>query len=169
MTIKSLLNRGVRGIRDSIPGGYILGRTDTGDGPVHLLKITDILEAAVQRAKARGFGAVTGSITVYVDGLMTDNELIGRVNTTKQITFAGSTISGHADSAPAADASFSIYSNTTLIGHATYPAGVSVPVLSWVGGGGPTVAAGTGIIVNGPSPPDAALSNVSFTFTARPL
>lgn len=40
----SRVNRIIRGIRDRIPSGYLLGRTDTGDGQPHLVAITDLIK-----------------------------------------------------------------------------------------------------------------------------
>jgi hypothetical protein len=36
------IKRVIRGLRDRIPSGYILGRTDSGEGPAHLIKISDV-------------------------------------------------------------------------------------------------------------------------------
>lgn len=87
MTIKSLLNRGVRGIRDSIPGGYILGRTDTGEGPVHLLQISALLDAAVARGQARGGAKAKIGFGFFDSGLYLDHELLGAAAFGETVSF----------------------------------------------------------------------------------
>ncbi len=44
--IAVLKKRNLRGIRDSIPSGYFLGRIDRGEGPVQLLQLKDILNSS---------------------------------------------------------------------------------------------------------------------------
>ena len=48
------LHRFIRGIRDSIPSGYVLGRTDSGTGNVHLIKIADLTQNAVNAVQTGG-------------------------------------------------------------------------------------------------------------------
>lgn len=53
-----LNNRGVRGIRDPIPQGTILGRTDKKDGPAHHVKVKTNLTIT----KAGGLAAVAPEV-----------------------------------------------------------------------------------------------------------
>jgi phage-related tail fiber protein len=46
--LRPLAGRIVRGIRDKIPSGYILGRLDGGDGPVQLIRLHDILNSTAK-------------------------------------------------------------------------------------------------------------------------
>ncbi len=57
------LARFIRGIRDAIPGGYILGRTDPGVGAVHLVKIADLTQAAVNKVQVSGIMPVGANPT----------------------------------------------------------------------------------------------------------
>ena len=42
MSIKTVLDRTIRGIRDTIPSGFILGRTASDDGPVQLIPLREL-------------------------------------------------------------------------------------------------------------------------------
>lgn len=71
MTIKNPPDRTIRGIRDTIPPGYILGRTAEGEGPVHLISFRSIAGEASKYGASLGGGGVT-SVTLTMDsGLYT--------------------------------------------------------------------------------------------------
>lgn len=55
----SVLKRTIRGIRDTIPSGYILGRQSSGNGPAELIPLTGLGQSLV----ASGFvGGPSGSV-----------------------------------------------------------------------------------------------------------
>lgn len=56
-TLSTLANRTIRGIRDSVPQGYFLGRVSKGDGPVELVSMGSLLASL----KAAGVGGAVGA------------------------------------------------------------------------------------------------------------
>src|SRR5215469_13836154 len=69
------INRKIRGIRDSIPPGYVLGRASGGNGPPQLIKISDI----AQLATSQGGG---GSLSAQIDQMAgsTLNDVLTRTS-----------------------------------------------------------------------------------------
>lgn len=59
------IDRKIRGIRTSIPSGYVLGRTETGEGDVHLISIRELGGALTSPSNggsgASGSGVASGS------------------------------------------------------------------------------------------------------------
>lgn len=62
----SRINRIIRGIRDRIPSGYLVGRTDDGEGQPHLVSITDLIKTVHD---APGGSGGSADIQVLLDGI----------------------------------------------------------------------------------------------------
>lgn len=73
------MKRTIRGIRDKIPGGYVLGRLPSarGSGPVQLIKFTPDANNAVG-GSGSGSGISSINIEFFAGGLMRSNEVIGQ-------------------------------------------------------------------------------------------
>lgn len=61
-----LEDKKVYGIRGSIPTGYILGRSDGGDGDVQLLSLDDLLALGLQGVITATAAAVAPAPTQYL-------------------------------------------------------------------------------------------------------
>ena len=61
--LRPLAGRVIRGIRDRIPAGYILGRLDDGEGPVQLIRLRDILNSTAELT----FDELTSKPAIPVD------------------------------------------------------------------------------------------------------
>ena len=91
MTISKSPNRTIRGIRDSIPSGYVLGRTDTGDGATHLISMKEL---AQQTGTSKGGGISSVSLSLdtglYTVGGSPGSDLVGTLdNQAANKVFAG--------------------------------------------------------------------------------
>lgn len=64
----SKINRIIRGIRDRIPSGYLVGRTDDGEGQPHLVAIIDLIKTVHD---APGGSGSSADIQVLLDGIST--------------------------------------------------------------------------------------------------
>ncbi len=73
------IKRTIRGIRDKIPAGYVLGRSGSGrgQGPVQLIKFTPDGFGAVGGGGS-GSGVTTLALEFFAGGLMRSNEIIGQ-------------------------------------------------------------------------------------------
>jgi len=65
--IKTIANRVVRGIRGTVPGGYLLGRTDSGEGSVQLVEIDSVIAQAGQSVNAPAILAKLGGASGILD------------------------------------------------------------------------------------------------------
>lgn len=72
--VKMRADRILKSIRDNIPPGYVLGRTGTGDGPVGLIKIDDLISSK--------FGS-SAPITVHDTDIIMSDVTTNDVSTTK--------------------------------------------------------------------------------------
>jgi hypothetical protein len=76
------IKRTIRGIRDKIPPGYVLGRSGTAgsrqQGPVQLIKFTPSRDGGVGGGGS-GSGVTTIAIEMYAGGLMRANEVVGQI------------------------------------------------------------------------------------------
>lgn len=77
MAIKVLSGRFAKGIRGSVPSGYLLGRNDAGDGPVQFISIASVLASVGKTSLAGGvFGTLpvinggTGVTSITAHGVM---------------------------------------------------------------------------------------------------
>lgn len=74
------IKRTIRGIRDKIPAGYVLGRSGSGrgQGPVQLIKFSPDSFGAVGGGSGGG-GVTTIAVEIFAGGAMRANEVIGQI------------------------------------------------------------------------------------------
>jgi hypothetical protein len=70
----SVLKRAIRGIRDSIPSGYMLGRVSAGNGPAELIHVSTLGQVITAAGTGGGGSSApaewnAGSVTVLAGGL----------------------------------------------------------------------------------------------------
>jgi hypothetical protein len=118
--------------------------------------------------------ASSASLTVWMEGLGLDNEMLGETVTTQNITFTGYRFACHADVPPVSDATFNLWYRSFMPGTPVKFATVLVPAGSYTGSitfipsSAVVIPVNSLISVNAPSPADVSLANVSFSFTAEP-
>lgn len=71
--------RPIRGIRDSIPGGFVIGRIGKGRGAPTLIPFTPNSSGGVGGGGGGGSGATTIAIEIFAGGLMRANEVVGQL------------------------------------------------------------------------------------------
>lgn len=74
------IKRTIRGIRDKIPAGYVLGRAGSGrgQGPVQLIKFNPDSRGNVGGGGS-GSGVTAIAVEMYAGGLMRANEVVGQI------------------------------------------------------------------------------------------
>jgi hypothetical protein len=160
----------LRGIRASMPQGYILGRAAGGDGEVQLLSLNALrgmgIAAAVDVSKltsSAGFG-------FFDEGLYASNEKLGTAVFSRQVTFSNGDPGNIVTCLIPATASavFNIVSGAfnTLVGTITFAPGSKTAVVAWVGGSF-VLPAGQTMTLYSPNPADTTLADVSGTVTGR--
>lgn len=70
------IKRTIRGIRDKIPGGYIIGRIGKGQGPAQLIK-ADFNNGRVRGGSSGGVTSI--AIELFAGGVMRSNEVVGQI------------------------------------------------------------------------------------------
>lgn len=160
-------NKTLRGIRDSIPPGYLLGRVSKGVGPVELISSGQAQAAGIVPTPSPpspvGFGFT-------VDGLMTDHQLIGSGVFSRDVNFSGAGNTGTSVKnilAATSSAAFTIYATLsgvpTLIGTITFAPGAFVGVVNFPSA--VLVPAGSAITLYAPTPADPTLGTITATIT----
>lgn len=172
------MTRSVRGVRDRIPGAHVLGRDESGLGPVKPLSIELIANAVAQifaggsaknatgkliRAPASVFSAFTGGtpqVGFFADRPLADGGYLGAVTFTKTVTFAsGWGGVGSAGRPATADATMDIRKNGVSVGSILFATGATSAIFS----GSATFNAGDRMQFYLPTPQDATLGDISGT------
>lgn len=157
----------LRGIRSRIPKGYILGRTSSGKGEVELLDLRQLRAIGVASASSVARNKSPIGFGFFIEGLMTDHELIGAVVFGSDVTFtdgASGTIVSAMGPAGASAALTLVVNNpaATTVGTITFAAGGTTGVVAWTAGEY-TLPAGTQMQLYAPTPADVSLSDVAGT------
>jgi hypothetical protein len=157
----------IRGVRLTVPPGYVIGRSSPGRGPVQLLDVRNLgrIGVAGQAALAvthAGFGFTA-------EGLFADNEFLGQAVWGKDVTFTSADTDSFlvAGLAATSTAAFRFYSSAlVLLGTYTVAAAGAHGVLSWITDPY-THPAGTPMLVYAPTPNDATLGNVNAIVSGK--
>lgn len=155
----------IRGIRQVVPTGYILGRISQGSGDAELLNLQSLRQmgvaasADVDNATAvRGFGFFAG-------GLLLANELLGTAVFSVNVLFESndgvSVVTPLV--APTASATFNMRVGLSTVGTILIHTNGSSDI-TWIGGRY-ELTAGSPLSLYAPSPADATLASVSGTIS----
>lgn len=151
----------IRGIRQVVPTGYLLGRISSGAGDAELLNLQSLRQFGVaassdvqQAVSAIGFG-------FYAGALLLNNELLGTAVFNHDVLFedGGDGSAVNALVPPASAAVFNMKVGLTTVGTIQIStSGVATIVWS---GGSYVLTAGTPLSLYAPTPADATLASVS--------
>jgi hypothetical protein len=169
---RKIPNVRVRGIRQRIPFGYMIGRGDKGDGPAQLLSPAD-----QRRLLGLTPGEVVGAVGAVMPpsigfmalGSIDDGEWLGQLVFTRGITFPVNfaLAQGFAGQLATATTVFTVKKFaggvTTTVGTITWTAGVEDATFATTGGLAQTFVAGDVVRFYGASPPDATLRDIAVT------
>lgn len=165
------MKRTIRGIRDKIPGGYVIGRLPgRGSGPVTLIKFTPDATNAVG-GSGGGSSVASMAIEFFAGGLMRPNEVVGQFISPSNITLPVGLTGSYAKSVVASTGAIVL-----TIRKATAAGGVgsSIGTITFTGSTTgvivftteTTFAAGDRLIIQCPSPANVTLSDTTVVIIA---
>lgn len=165
-----MAKRTVRGIRDSLPPGTVVGRTDSTDGPAQIISLRD-LTLAQQKVMPNGQlskpGGTTADFGFFFSGKpLFSNMVIATVKFTKSITLPANLLGSQfvTDTPPAADWTVSILHNGAGIGTIKFAATTGAVTITFATAA--IFSAGDTLTIQGPVTADAAVQDISFGFAA---
>lgn len=164
-----ILKRTVRGIRDSIPGGYIIGRSSNGDGPAELISFKSLGQAVVAT------GTVSPPVTVppvpadfgfFFSGKPTGDQILFEFQLTKSIVLPASLTGGKfgSNSNPTADYTATLKKNGSSIGTVKFNGGGATTTITFATA--ITFAIGDTFQVSGQTVTDTTFGDFWFAFVA---
>tara|TARA_R110000822_G_scaffold190289_5_gene329060 strand:+ start:330 stop:848 length:519 start_codon:yes stop_codon:yes gene_type:complete len=172
MANKKTPNINLRGVRARIPRGYLLGRSDTGDGRVQLIGQRELATLF----NTAGVGAATNppppaTINFFGQGLLLANEFLGQLNFTKSILFLQNLPSGQGSCLTApADANQSLILQKNLTTFATVDYAQTTGTTSTFTCAADTQFDATDIMTLwAPAVADSAWADISFSIQGTPL
>lgn len=157
-----MIRRQIRGIRDSVPGGYVLGRKDgVGRGPPSLIKASFDADGAI----AGGGGSTTSkvmAIEFFCSSTPIPGEVFGQAILPKEFTLEAGLSGSYAIGTVAATGTYSmdILKNGVSIGTVTWTAGQTSGTFTFASDVG--FSAGDLLRVDAPMTGDATLANVTI-------
>ena len=168
----AIKKRRVRGLRDSIPGGFVIGRTGKGKGAPTLLAFSDIIAGARGGGGGGGAsGATTIAIEMYCGGLMRANEVLGQFIAPREVTLSLGLSGSHAIASIASTGTLVLsirrataVGNGTEVGTITFTSS-NVGVMSFTAD--TVFAIGQRLLVVVPALPDSTLANTTILFVGN--
>jgi hypothetical protein len=163
-------DRTIRGIRDTIPTGYVIGRTGLTDGRAQLLPIKDLGNALVKTGavasvpQAQSNSGRPADFAVFWPGKPAASQVFLQIKMTLAITLPASLTGSEFSAGIAATSNYviTISKNGSSIGTLTYSSGgVAVSFASLV-----NLAVGDTFELAGQPGTDATLANIGMSFHA---
>lgn len=163
-------DRTIRGIRDTVPPGYVIGRTGASAGRAQLLSIKDLAAALVKTGvvpttpQATGNSGRPADFAIFWPGKTQPSQVYFQVEMTIGITLPANLLGSKftAGGAAASNYVITINQNGSPIGTLTYTiGGVTVSFASSV-----NLAIGDTLQLIGQATADASLSNIGMAFHA---
>jgi len=161
------IKRTIRGIRDKIPAGYILGRLGSGrgQGPVQLIK-ADFNNGRVSGGGG-GSGVTSIAIEIFAGGLMRPNEVVGQIIAPVEFTLPTNLPDSYAKAVVASTGAIvlsirkatAVGGTGSVIGTITFT-GSATGVISFLSD--VAFAIGDRLLVTCPSPANATLSGTTI-------
>jgi len=166
------IKKTIRGIRDSIPGGYVLGRIGAGSGPPSLIKFTPNAQGGIgggnaARASSRGM-----AVEFFAGKTLTDGETVGQIIIPVGFTLPLGLLGSYAEAVTA-----STGTSVLTIRKATVAGGVGASigtitfttsatgVLSFAAD--VSFVPGDRLLVVAPTPADSGLADISILLLGR--
>lgn len=165
--------RTIRGIRDTIPTGYVLGRTGSVDGRAQLLAIKDLGNALVGTGVVPSVPAVVAAagssgrpadFVVFWSGKTAANTIFAQFEMTKAITLPINLTGSKFSARVAATSNYvvTINQNGTPIGTITFASGSVTSSFT----GAVALAIGDVLQFAGQTSADSTLADISLAFAA---
>jgi hypothetical protein len=154
------LPRKIRGLRDNIPGGFVIGRTGKGKGAPTLIPFKANSKGVLGGPTAASASANQIAIEIFAAGLLAISETIGQIIAPVGFTLLATLPGSYAKARIASTGTvvLTIYQNTTSIGTITFTASAT-GVFSFVAD--VTFVAGDFLRITTPGAADATLNDVT--------
>lgn len=165
----SILKRTIRGIRDSIPSGYVIGRGSSQDGPAELISLSTLGQKIIATGavpSAADIPTVPADFGFFFSGKPTGSQVIFEIKLPKAITLAANLTGSQAgaDTAPTADWTMTLKKNGSSIGTIKFAATTGAVTITFAS----TVnfAIGDILQITGQSVADTTLADFFVSFVA---
>lgn len=162
--------RTVRGIRDTIPSGFVIGRTSGQDGPAELIDLKSLTlaqQAVMPNGQLSKPGGTTSDFGFFFQGKPAfSNMVLATIKPTKAIVLPAALLGSQfvADTAPLADYTVTLLHNGVSCGTVKFAASTGAVTVTFAGS--VTLAIGDTFTIQGPATADAAIQDISFNFAA---
>lgn len=175
----SIIKRTIRGIREVIPPGYVIGRTSTQNGPAELVRMGDLAQNLVNTGIVP---AAVNFATEYLGfssiGPFTTLQQFAMAAAPRNVGFPSKTLSsnlGSVTTPPTADFTCVLTNNladylangTSIVCSVKFLAGTKVGVFTY--GASITIPFGAVMYLVMPAAADATLSGMQILFAGTPL
>lgn len=154
--------RKIRGIRDRIPGGYVIGRTGKGYGAPTLIKFTADAQGGVGGGGGGGSARVRNvAVEMFAGSVMRALEIIGQIIAPMAFTLPSGLAGSYAKAVVASTGTvvLTIRKNGSSIGTITFTASAT-GVFSFTAD--VAFVAGDLLSITVPNPPDATLADTTI-------
>lgn len=164
-----ILKRTIRGIRDSLPPGYVVGRLSNAEGPAELIDLRT-LTIAQQTVMGGQLSSPQGGVAdfgIFVSGKpLIGNMILFEMQMTKGLKLYAGLTGGQfgVNTAPTADYTVTLKKNGASIGTIKFAAGTGT--VSAVFATDITLAITDKFQIVGPATPDATVADLWFGFAA---
>lgn len=164
-----VLKRAIRGIRDSIPSGYVIGRGSSQEGPAELISLQTLGQKIVQTGAVPSPSAipvVPADFGFFFSGQPAGSQVIFEMKLQKAIKLPASLTGSQAgaNTAPTSNWTMTLKKNGSSIGTIQFAAGtgaVTITFASLV-----SFAIGDTFQITGQSVADATLADFFVSFVA---
>jgi len=131
-----ILKRAVRGIRDSIPAGYVIGRGSSQEGPAELISMATLGQKITQTGavpKPSDIPVVPADFGFFFSGKPTASQVIFELKMPKAITLPASLTGSQAgtNTNPTADWTMTLKKNGASIGTIKFTAGTGAVTITF--------------------------------------
>lgn len=163
-----ILKRTVRGIRDSLPPGYVIGRLSSQDGPAELIDLKTLAQATAVATGGGGNGQSGGTADFgfFFSGKPTGSQVLFDMSLTRNIKLPVSLNGARFNvvTPPLADWTVTLSKNGSSIGTIKFAATTGATTVTFATP--QTFAIGDVFKVTAPATPDTNLADVAFSFSA---
>jgi hypothetical protein len=164
----TVLKRTIRGIRDSIPSGFIMGRLSSGNGPAELISLRGLSQAQSAAGGSSGGGSSGGvsDFGFFFSGKPLGSQIMFEIKMTKSLrlplNLGGSQF--NAATPPAADWTVTLLRNGSSIGTIKFAATTGATTVTFATS--VTFVIGDIFKITAPGTADSALADIAFSFAS---
>lgn len=165
-----MAKRIVRGIRDSIPPGHVIGRVDNAEGPAQLIGMRELVlaqQAVMPNGQLSKLVGATADFGFFFQGKPAfSNMVLATIKFTTIVQLPANLLGSEfvADSPPTGSYTVTLLRNGSSIGSITFAATTGTPSVTFTVK--KTFNVGDTFTIQGPATADAGIQDISFNFAA---